>query len=374
MVRLYQKRAVYRPELKVLVSVSLLVLAFGACTNKQKDMSVPQPGTLNYTAEPNFKAPARDEKTLSSLIASARGKEKIKLMGELADLKENAPPAAQETLLAEITALARETAGSDSVELAEALARQGKFYYKQKDYLRSASAWEKAKNIYAGQGPAFDCRRAECISGQIGGVCASGHCAANVELYEELLALDRKCLGNANPMTTGATMQLCEVYSKLKKYEQALKLYKELYERSLVSGTKDDQASAQLNMARTYVRMKKYDMAEPLLRSVLAYAETHPFYGRISPLHIAVLKVYLQFYDQQKKYQEALVIAKRILDLNESQMGTRHPQLTSSLMPYAEALEKAGKKQESALVRKRIRDLETSPNTWPPQPTESTSK
>ena len=343
----------------ILPSLALILLTFGSCTSEKKVSDSSESNKLNYQVV------RKDEKTLAREINAARGKEKYGLLCQLADLKARDRLCGEESLLTELSSQARETFGPDSAEMSESLSRQGKFYFAHKDYARSAKLFEDADNIYARKGLDWQCKRMDTLSGQIAGECAGGKCLQKVPLYEELLALRRKCLGNNDSQTVIAVMQLGEIYTKQRRYSEALKLFEEVYAHSL-SGTKEDQAAASLNLARTYTNLNQYKKAEPMLRSILAYAESHPLYGRINPVHISALRAYLQFYDRQKRYKEEVVVARRIVELNEAQMGPEHPQLTSSLMLYAEALEKVSKLKESEVIKNRIRRIEMAGNTAQP--------
>ncbi|MBX9722906.1 MAG: hypothetical protein K2X81_16005, partial [Candidatus Obscuribacterales bacterium] len=137
-------------------------------------------------------------------------------------------------------------------------------------------------------------------------------------------------------------------------------LFKEVYDFSKTQGAAEETPAA-INLARTYIYLKNYNEAKLLLDTSLDYAEKHPYIGLVNPSLISALKTELLLFDEQKKYDKSLIVAKRILDLNEKQMGQNHPQLPSTLMLYADALDKVGKKKESASVRKRIRDIEMSP-------------
>ena len=98
-----------------------------------------------------------------------------------------------------------------------------------------------------------------------------------------------------------------------------------------------------------------------MLASSLGYAEMTPVNGRINPLYPSVLNAYFQYYEQQRLYKDGLTVAKRLLTLQESQVGANSSELTPALTLYADALAKAGNLNESSKVHQRIAILEQAP-------------
>lgn len=292
-------------------------------------------------------------------------------MNKLADLRANDPPASQEKLLGQISSLSFELCGTKSKEYAEACARLGRLKFSTRDFSGSAELWRAAGSIYKGLGTAFERKEMEALSGQIAGECASGKCSQKAELYEQLLALRKKVLGVNDIQTKTAEALLAEIYSRQQKPEKAFELYNDLYQKSL-NGSLNERASACLNMARTYTQLKQFDKAEPLLKSTLQYAENHPYNSNVNPNLVAALKAYAEFYDAQKQYRDELVMAKRLLEVNETQMGATHPQLTGTLSLYADVLQKNGELAQSAEIRKRIVSIEKSSEEWKPRPPKET--
>lgn len=335
------------------VCIALAVVPFASsCTSKTVPTTSSSRHTLNSVAD-------NDEKGLTQAINAAAGKEKYRLMCLLADRKANIANLAElEPLLQQISAQAQENFGADSVEYATALIRQAHLYMKQKDYMRSSNTFQQANALYKKKGPEFDCQRIDCISGQIAAECVTGKCAQEEALYKELLELRHKCLGDRNPQTVISMLTLGEVYSREHKYDDALKQFTSAYYMSL-AGVQVDRDAVALNLARTYTNLKQYDKAAPLLQASKAHLEAQQVSGRqVNPLLLGVLKAYVVLYDRQKKYKDELVVAKRFLDLNEAYLGAKHPKLNTSLMLYADALEKAGKVKDAQQVKNRLRDLE----------------
>ena len=309
---------------------------------------------------------------VSAINNSSKSKEQLVLMKQLADLRANDPPSSQEKLLGQISTLSMELCGAKSLEYADACARVGKNKFVLRDFAGSASAWQTAGSIYKEKGGESERLEMEALSGQIASECASGKCSQKTELYEQLYALRKKVLGAYDIQTNTAESLLAEIYLRAHKNDKALELYKDLYKKSL-SKSLNERASVCLSLARTYTQMKQFDTAEPLLKSTLEYAESHPFNGNVNPNLVAALKAYCNFYDEQKKYKDELLLAQRLLDVNEKQMGPRHPQLTGTLSLYADVLDKNGKSTESADVRKRIKSIEMSAEEWKPTPPRETS-
>ncbi len=334
-----------------LLVVTLLCACTGAkVTTKANDASWPGPSIS-----------ANDPDSILKQINECNDeKQKLVLLNKLASFRVKRSSESEEKIIDQIMQLSKKLYGSNSTEYASALNLQGQFLFSKKDYKQSADSYRQAAAIFEAAGDKYSSQLISSVSGEIAGSCASGQCSNNAALYEKLLALKRKFLGNDNQQTMIAAMLLAEIYSKQKKYEQSLLLFKEIYDFNKTKGP-DAETAAAINLARAYIYLKKYDEAKPLLNKSLDYAETHPYNDLINPSLISALKTELLLFDEQKQYDKSLPVAKRILDLNEKQMGAKHPQLPATLMLYADALEKVGKKKESASVRKRIRDIEMSP-------------
>ncbi len=302
-----------------------------------------------------------EESILRQINENHDDRQKLHLLSQLADLRAKKKTDSQTTeLIEQIMQLSRKLYGNQSIEFAEALSKQGTLLFQEKDFAHSAQSWQEAGVIYTAHGENFAKQQMDCVSGEIAGSCATGKCSDNSALYEKLLSLRRKCLGNQDQQTMISAMLLAEVYSKQQKYEKALTLFKEVYAWSLTRGPMEETPAA-INLARAYIYLKNYKEAGILLDKSLDYAEKHPLNGLINPSLISALKAELLLFDEEKQYDKSLHVAKRILDLNEKQMGPTHPQLTSTLMIYAEALDKVGKTKESASVKKRIRSIEMAP-------------
>ena len=326
-----------------------LILALQACSEQKRSFSVSK---IDNKSNDNFA-----EKQLLEIANSSTGRERFDAMSKLADLRLGQSPAQQEALITQLSQFAREAFGSTSVEYAKTLQRQARLLFRQRNYSACAETWQSAGEIFSAKGDDYICEQAECVSGQIAGECATGKCAQEVQLYEQLLKLRRKCFGDTNQQTMISMMLLGETYSKAGRYKEALEQF-ETYADWAKTRSAAEQNASQLNIARTLIRMGEFDKGEAILKECMNYAITHETATEPNPTHIPVIKAYILLNDKRKNYKQELVYAKELADISEKLMGKEHPQLPSSLMIYVEALEKVGKKKEAEQVMNRIRQIE----------------
>ncbi len=331
-----------------------LILALQACSEQKRSFSVSK---IDTNSNKDFSNRDLSEKQLLEIANSSSGRERYEAMSKLADLRLGQAPAQQEALITQLSQFAREAFGSTSVEYAKTLQRQARLLFRQRNYSACAKTWQSAGEIFAVKGDKYICEQAECVSGQIAGECATGKCAQEVQLYEQLLGLRRKCFGDANQQTMISMMLLGETYSKAGRYKEALKQF-ENYADWAKTRSPAEQNASQLNIARTLIRMGEFEKGEAILKECMNYASTHETATEPNPTHIPVIKAYILLNDKKKDYAQELVYAEELADISERLMGKEHPQLPSSLMIYVEALEKAGKKKEAEQVMKRIRQIE----------------
>ncbi len=342
--------------LLLFVLMPVIIGVCSSCTGEHKNTSSAPKPALNSQIQGKV-----DEQSLRQAINSAAGKDKYRLMCQLEDLKSRARKSSDdEALIDEILAISRENFGSDSIEYADALMRQGRRLGFKQEFARSAKAYEEAGKIFAAKGSVYDREQMACLSGRISGECAEGKCLQEVELYTELLRLRKKVLGDKNAQTVIAMTMLGEIYMRKHRYDDALKLFRDAYFAS-VGGTAVDKTGILLNLARSNIYLNHFSDAETLLSPILKSAEGGSKSDQINSIRlISTLKVYALLYERQKKYKDEVVVAKRILDLDGARMGTNNPALSHSLVLYADALEKAGKTKDAGSVRKRLNDLEVN--------------
>lgn len=351
-------------NLVAFMALFALILALQSCSEPKRSFSVSKIDTK--------KDGELSEKQLLEIANSSSGKDRYDAMSKLADLRRSAPIEKQEALITELSQFAREKFGSDSIEYASSLQRQARLLFKQKNYPTCAKTWQAAGDIFAKKGTEFSCQLAECVSGRIAGECATGKCANETQLYQQLLELRRKCFGDSDQQTMIAVMLLGENYSKSGKYKDALKQFQEYAEWTKARSAAEQNAS-KLNIARTLIHMGEFKQGASILKECLSYALAHETPNEPNPSHVPILKTYILLYDKQKDYKQELSTAKELVDISERIMGKEHPQLPTSLMIYVEALEKAGKKKEAELVMQRIRKIEMSHPELPQVSTSNSS-
>ncbi|MBX9725498.1 MAG: tetratricopeptide repeat protein, partial [Candidatus Obscuribacterales bacterium] len=166
------------------------------------------------------------ESILKEINECGDEKQKLLLLTKLAGLKASRTDSSQEKITDQILQLSKKLYGSKSHEYADALNWQGQLLFKKKNFKQSADSYHEAAAIFELAGDEYGSKLMSSVSGEIAGSCASGLCSDNSALYEKLLELKRKFIGNNKQPTMIAAMLLAEIYSKQHKYDKALPLFK----------------------------------------------------------------------------------------------------------------------------------------------------
>ncbi len=138
----------------------------------------------------------------------------------------------------------------------------------------------------------------------------------------------------------------------LGRYAQAHRYYLEASQigEAALGADHFEVQMAKSNLALSLLRLKRYDEAEPLLRSALSFATTklgdHPYIGFI-------LTVLGDLSYGQKKYPEALAYYRRSLPLQEKAFGATHPDLVLSLTGIGRVLRHQGQFNEARKALER---------------------
>jgi serine/threonine protein kinase/tetratricopeptide (TPR) repeat protein len=158
----------------------------------------------------------------------------------------------------------------------------------------------------------------------------SGRAAEAARLHEQTLELCEANLGHDHPLTRQLTQNLMQIYYSASDFDKALPYYLETYrsflnkEGAQTIGT----VLAMRDLAEVYSRLKRYDEAEPLFHRALEFLDGRPKDDAI----VVLTKSYLaSMYAAQKRYHKAEPLLTENLEISRRKLGQSHPEVARRL-------------------------------------------
>jgi tetratricopeptide (TPR) repeat protein len=65
----------------------------------------------------------------------------------------------------------------------------------------------------------------------------------------------------------------------------------------------------------------------------------------------------VELYSEERKYDDAISVCARVLEIQENNLGTDSPKLVSALWQYASVLQQVGRTEDAAAMRTRAEEI-----------------
>lgn len=186
---------------------------------------------------------------------------------------------------------------------------------------------------------------------------------------ERALKLERRTLGDLNPVTLGAMNDLAQIYEYQGHYAQAEALYLQVQQQRLhVLGQKHPDTLTTMGcLARLYLMEGKYPQAEAAYSKALEISRE--VLGPESADTLSTMTGLAVSYANQGEFDRAEQLYRKTITIEARVLGEKHPDLLTNLANLAALLHKEGKLTEAeALFSKLLRQSrkvwgEKHPNT-----------
>ncbi|MBD2221138.1 CHAT domain-containing protein [Calothrix sp. FACHB-1219] len=152
-----------------------------------------------------------------------------------------------------------------------------------------------------------------------------------IPLWERVLIIRKKALGNEHPFVATSLNNLAFLYSSQGRYADAEHLYRQALDmrKRLLGNEHPDVAGSLNNLALLYSSQGRYADAEPLLRQALDMRKQ--LLGNEHPDVAESLNNLAFLYSSQGRYADAEPLYRQALELHKRLLGNEHPNVAGSL-------------------------------------------
>ncbi len=172
-------------------------------------------------------------------------------------------------------------------------------------------------------------------------------------LYEQAVAISRRVLGEEHPNTAKSLNNLAILYKLQGLYEQAQPLYEQalVIRRQALGEDHPETARSLNNLSLLYESQGCYEEAEPLCQKALTI--WRQVLGEEHPDTATCLNNLACLYASQRRYEEAKPLYEQSVAIRRRVLGEEHPETAMSLNNLADLYESQGEYEQAELLYKQ---------------------